>query len=138
MLTYRQNHAPAITHMGSPVWTPEEDARAIELDEAGKSFTEIGKELGKTRNAVSSRLRRIAHWKSNAPRNGVGSQPRLKSVMRVQSAEEMPFATADEADCYRAGFMDAALLHFGTDKLREAQRIRKLMIAASKIAGPLS
>lgn len=40
-------------------WTPEDDARAVELLNAGWTLISIGRELGRTEVAVSRRLNRI-------------------------------------------------------------------------------
>ena len=48
-------------------WTPEEDARLLELLEQGLSRYEIGEVLGRTRGSVEGRANRIKHRDEGPP-----------------------------------------------------------------------
>lgn len=49
------------------MWTPEMDAIALRMVGEGKSRTEVGKTLGKSRNAVIGRLHRLAKAGAQIP-----------------------------------------------------------------------
>ena len=51
-------------------WTPEEDARLLELLEQGLSRQQIGEVLGRTRGSVGSRANRIKPRDEGPPRPG--------------------------------------------------------------------
>lgn len=64
VIAYRSRSVAGAADPGSPApasssgsWTPEEHARAAQLRKAGKSLSQIATALGRTKSAVSNRLR---------------------------------------------------------------------------------
>lgn len=73
------------------LWTPEMDAIALRLIADGKSRAEVGKTLGKSRNAVIGRLLRLAQAGAKIPeykrpRKVAAVMPQRPSTPRVPKA----------------------------------------------------
>ncbi len=93
-------------------WTPEEDARLLELLEQGLSGRQIGEVLGRTRGSVGSRANRIKPRDEEPPRPG-----------KARSAAKGP----PEASAPVEGAKDSRRQQLGARPKAGAHRERSLM-----------
>jgi hypothetical protein len=73
------------------MWTPEMDAIALRMVGEGKSRTEVGKTLGKSRNAVIGRLHRLRAKGIGLPKQSpAGPRPRALRPSPAGPARRAP------------------------------------------------
>lgn len=91
---------PKIGNQNAVVWTPEEVAQVTKLwVEDGLSYGEIGKVMGKTRNAVLSKINRLklppriharVTKKTEAKPHGQKGQPKVNAIVAATRARIAP------------------------------------------------
>lgn len=96
-------------------WTPEEDERLIELHNAGLSGVDIGKEMGRTKYSVQTRLQVLRRRGVDLVRNKPGRESKKETQKTEGKTMDKATITCESGGILLLAKLTALLGHWSAD-----------------------